>query len=361
MALIRKPVTEKSRAANRRNARKSTGPTTPEGQLQAALNAYKAGVYARSSHAAMVRLGEDPTELEKTRQELEAAYQPQTAAERLQIDRIAWLHWEERRNHRARLWKLARRQEEMVIERERQWLEAENQTCRTSHAELMEKGLMARDPSPSKFAMLTKYLGILVEAAEDYDFSIPYEDLLRLIYGRHPTLRGNGLLNQFRLCAGEAAKSLGKPAREQQSTNYRALMKTLCEEERDVLTGHNYYLQNVVNISTARRQATLATSADDWALLHEQKVLGYQLESAYRVLFGMQRERERAPKLPDAAKTSAGKPAPPTPSSPTDEAESCREAPEEVGTMTVREEPSLAAEAGPGRKDPPIGVGEPSS
>lgn len=295
MALVHGPKSEKANEARRRNAAKSTGPQTREGLLQAAQNVLRAARYARSPQAAMVRMGEDPSELEKLRQELTAALQPQTAAERLQVEQIAWLHWEQRRTHKARLWKRARRLEEMDLERERQWQEAETKTCLSTHEEVMSEGLMRREPSPSKYAMLAKYLGILVRAAERHDFDIDYEGLLRLLYGNKPTLRGNGLLNNFRICAKEAREAERKPGRKRKTLQYQILMQLLYEEERDVLTGRYHYMSHVVNISTARRQAALAATREDQAAINEHSGLAYQLESAYRVLFAMQQKRQRAP------------------------------------------------------------------
>jgi transposase len=46
MSLIRRPVTEKQRAANRASARKSTGPKTLLGKQRASLNPTKHGLYS---------------------------------------------------------------------------------------------------------------------------------------------------------------------------------------------------------------------------------------------------------------------------------------------------------------------------
>src|SRR5580765_6380030 len=52
--------TEAQINANRRNAQKSTGPTTPEGKARSSLNALKSGIDAWSN----IIPGEDPAELE---------------------------------------------------------------------------------------------------------------------------------------------------------------------------------------------------------------------------------------------------------------------------------------------------------
>ena len=47
MALIRRTVTARMIAANRRNSRRSTGPRTPLGKAQSRLNALSSGVRSR--------------------------------------------------------------------------------------------------------------------------------------------------------------------------------------------------------------------------------------------------------------------------------------------------------------------------
>jgi len=48
MSLIKRRVSEKRLAANRANARKSTGPKTTEGKARVALNGLKSGAYTKA-------------------------------------------------------------------------------------------------------------------------------------------------------------------------------------------------------------------------------------------------------------------------------------------------------------------------
>ena len=80
------PVSEKQLAANRANARRSTGPRTPEGKARAARNATKHG-FAGSTYT-VVRL-EDLHEIDNLKEDLFAVYQPVNSQEVLALERMA--------------------------------------------------------------------------------------------------------------------------------------------------------------------------------------------------------------------------------------------------------------------------------
>ena len=82
----RKPVTPEQLAANRANARRSTGPRTPEGKARSAQNAVKHGFTASSF--VVVRL-EELDEVENLKQDLISVYQPVNAQELLALERAA--------------------------------------------------------------------------------------------------------------------------------------------------------------------------------------------------------------------------------------------------------------------------------
>ncbi len=286
MPLIRRISSEKQIEANRQNARRSTGPRTPAGKARAALNALDHGRYAHSPEAAMNALGEDPEDFRRLLDELTESYQPANAAERLQLERIAWLHWEDRRNHYTRLWKLAYKQEEMRLERERQWLAANSRNCAASRDELMETGLINRPDSPAKFSQLLEYVGTLIGSIQKKDFTLDYTPLVQLIYGKSPNVRGNTILNHLHACAESSRQgSLDETA-------HLSLLKALYEEERDLLTAQDVYFQAHVEISPARRNATLAAGWDDRPLIFEGNALSRQLERAYRIFFAMRQARK---------------------------------------------------------------------
>jgi hypothetical protein len=81
-----KPISEKRLAANRENAKRSTGPRTIEGKAASSRNAVKHGF--RSSSFAVVRL-EDLDEVEKFKADAVACYKPVNAQELIAVERIA--------------------------------------------------------------------------------------------------------------------------------------------------------------------------------------------------------------------------------------------------------------------------------
>ncbi len=94
--------TQKQIDANRRNARKSIGPTSPEGKAVARFNALKTGITARS----LVIPGEDPEELEALTADYHEQFQPAGAHERFLVDALIYADWQLRRLRRveAQLW-----------------------------------------------------------------------------------------------------------------------------------------------------------------------------------------------------------------------------------------------------------------
>lgn len=79
-------------AANRRNARRSTGPRSAEGKAVSSRNATRHAVLSENVAAS----GEDAAIFENLRSGLVAEFDPQTAMETLFVERIAVLFWRER-------------------------------------------------------------------------------------------------------------------------------------------------------------------------------------------------------------------------------------------------------------------------
>src|SRR5258707_10007126 len=71
--------------ANRLNAQKSTGPTTPEGRAAVSLNSLKYGLYAET----LILPGEDPAAFEAILARLDPEYQPATPTEQSFVSQIA--------------------------------------------------------------------------------------------------------------------------------------------------------------------------------------------------------------------------------------------------------------------------------
>ena len=79
--------------ANRKNAKRSTGPKTPSGKARSSMNARKHGLTGKN----IVIGDEDPKEFDALRAALEHDFQPGTAVESELVDRLAGLLWRLRR------------------------------------------------------------------------------------------------------------------------------------------------------------------------------------------------------------------------------------------------------------------------
>jgi hypothetical protein len=92
-------------SANRRNAKKSTGPRTEPGKAASRLNALKTGIDARSH----VIPGEDPGDLEALTIEHYDRFQPAAPEQRFLVDALVAADWQLRRLRKAeaQFWELA--------------------------------------------------------------------------------------------------------------------------------------------------------------------------------------------------------------------------------------------------------------
>jgi len=88
--------------ANRRNARKSTGPSSAAGKAVSRFNRLQTGIHAESQ----VIPGEDPAELEALTANYREQFQPATPLEVFLVDAIVTSDWQLRRLRKieARLW-----------------------------------------------------------------------------------------------------------------------------------------------------------------------------------------------------------------------------------------------------------------
>ena len=90
-------ASKKQIEANRRNAQKSTGPTSLEGKAASSMNALKTGLYAESE----VLPCEDPAEYQELIERFYADHRPATALACQYLDEMIYCTWNLRRLRRA--------------------------------------------------------------------------------------------------------------------------------------------------------------------------------------------------------------------------------------------------------------------
>ena len=86
-------VSERKLAANRRNAKQSTGPKTPEGKAAVRYNALKHGLCAQVAVISSGEGAEDADEFRRLLEGLVEDFQPVGVSEHLLVERIAICHW----------------------------------------------------------------------------------------------------------------------------------------------------------------------------------------------------------------------------------------------------------------------------
>ena len=86
-------ATDKQLQANRRNAKRSTGPRSPEGKTRSRLNSRKHGLTAKT----LIIVGECPDDFDQLRAELIDEHHPQSALEAELVERLAGILWRLRR------------------------------------------------------------------------------------------------------------------------------------------------------------------------------------------------------------------------------------------------------------------------
>lgn len=96
----KRQVTEKNRAANRRNGARSRGPVTPRGKAHSAAAHLRHGYYSQAAQVALVALGEDPAEFKRRLESLLRTYEPADALEMGLLMQMLRAQWRMERFHR---------------------------------------------------------------------------------------------------------------------------------------------------------------------------------------------------------------------------------------------------------------------
>jgi hypothetical protein len=98
---MRKTMSLKQIAANRRNAQKSTGPKTPEGRAVAKMNALKHGILSKEVLVRGMYIKENGREFAALHQRFWETLMPVGPMEEMLVDQIVTTHWRLRRALKA--------------------------------------------------------------------------------------------------------------------------------------------------------------------------------------------------------------------------------------------------------------------
>jgi len=96
-------ISARKLAANRYNAKKSTGPKSSQGKRNSSRNAIKHGILSKDVVVAVGDGGEDAAEFEALRQQLWDKYEPQDIQDELDVEELAAAYWRKRRALRAEM------------------------------------------------------------------------------------------------------------------------------------------------------------------------------------------------------------------------------------------------------------------
>ncbi|MGH9433647.1 MAG: hypothetical protein ACRD3T_19125 [Terriglobia bacterium] len=296
------PVSSPQRiAANRRNARKSSGPRTAAGKVRASRNRLKHGRYAgkdspslRTIYASIVELGEDPEEFTRLHQDLLDSYRPATRAAALLVDDLAARRWERQRLERGQAALLARRVQQLEIARQRRSLEISQKITAELHPAALSVGVIWEEDSAAKFQRLLEWLDRLKDCAEAGVWK-GAETFIGWVYGAAPTLRGALIKGLF---AGLAAtpETAANPA------DQSLLRRELLAEISNVTQQYQLYLRQHVDVTPTMRAECLVPTADQRWLTRELNRLDRQIERKTVLL----RREQSQPVEPKKTNKNAG-------------------------------------------------------
>lgn len=292
-------------AANRENARKSTGPRSVEGKRRSRLNALKHGLSAKSFRQAMLGLGENPREYERLHRDLIDSLQPANGLEAKLVEDLAKLWWKKARAERAQAGVQLRDLERLQFERLRELHEVESQ--RLDENEVREVGLLRARNCAEKFADARSILELLIARVERGTADVHVETALRALYGKDPTWRGATIRSLFEdLRETPQAETVegseddvtpgqGPPASHPAALR-AGLLEQLLAEAREVTAEHELFLLEHVEISPATRDARLAPTDQRWTwMLRLDNSLDHQIERKVRILLKLQSSRTKGP------------------------------------------------------------------
>ena len=283
--------TRKRLAANRRNSTRSTGPKTLAGKVRVAQNARRRGRYSQeiTSYAQLIvatmqDLNEDPDRFSRLQESLMEDWKPRGATQRLLVEDLASLRWERQRLERARTALVARRVQQLELERQRHSLEVSQQISAAIPGVVLSAGLLWTQDSATKFQKILEWLESLKSAMEVGEFS-GIDTLMGWIYGSNLTLRGAAIKARFEALAKSGVKAGDASDR---PATWVILRRELLAEISDVSQQYQLYIREHVEVTPAMRAECLAPTIDQRWLMREMNLIDRQIERKTRLLRDLQ-------------------------------------------------------------------------
>jgi hypothetical protein len=301
--------------ARRRNAQKSTGPRSAEGKRRVAQN-----LPGRQGLPASPVLAQDSQALLT---ELLEAFEPANPAERLLVGELVQLHWRKQCNREAQEGLIEKQLANLRRERSKHQRELTLESSDSPYRIAAAAGFFQMEDCPAKFRELSRLLNVLKDDIELGNFSDEGAELLRIIYGPSPSMRGARVLGNYKrlLASGlrpppaepqacppapqpdGADTGLTAAPTEDNSDAARAarldrlslestrvgLLRAIQEEKSLLAAKYQSYLDEHIPSPAALERAALVPSEDAWyPLLRQDQALDRQIESKTRLLLFMQ-------------------------------------------------------------------------
>jgi hypothetical protein len=231
-------------AANKANARKSTGPRTELGKSRSSRNAGKHLVYAKVAVHSMKELGENPAEFEKLRESLRSTFQPQDGFEEMLVDDMTVTRWRLGRVRRAEMGILAVQQ--FRLEHRVRATSAKGQ-ANYDNVLVRAFGLVGASDSPEKYLQILELLRSLRVGVEREGFTPQGLEVLQTVYGSSPGVAGVGLISQYKAQL-ESLESEAQTEGEEERNAARQSYQESLDREIEAFAVHARALQLVKNM-----------------------------------------------------------------------------------------------------------------
>ncbi len=183
-------MTPKALEARRQNARHSTGPRTPRGRRWSFAKTRSGG----PGNTAFPALNQ---ESEKLLAGLVEAFEPADPAERLLVEELARLHDAKRRNQEAQEGLIGRTLAKLRRERAEHQREVTLENTDYPYRVAAAAGYFHMDDCPAKFREIARLLNVVKMDVEVGNFSPDAAELLKMLYGPSPSMRGARVLGAY--------------------------------------------------------------------------------------------------------------------------------------------------------------------